>query len=122
MRPKTDYQVDVAEERIASFRQNGFLSIEHITTDEEVEWLNEIYDQLFNQRMGEEQGRCFDLAGPRAHKGREVLPQVLGPEATFPELRESLYFQNARKLAAKLLGVEEDKVTGGGHMILKPAR
>ena len=122
MGQKADYQVDVTEEQIASFRENGFLSIEGITTDEEVEWLQEIYDQLFNQRTGEEQGRYFDLAGPRAHKGREALPQVLGPEAQFPELRESLYFQNARRLASQLLGIESEKVTGGGHMILKPAQ
>ena len=122
MRPTGDFQVDITEEQIAFFRKNGFLSIERITTDEEVAWLKEIYNQLFNQRTGEEQGRYFDLAGPRAHKGREVLPQVLGPEATFPELRESVYFQTAHKLATKLLGVEEERVSGGGHMILKPAQ
>jgi len=121
VRPKADYQVHIANEQISSFRENGFLSIQCITTDEEVEWPKEIYDQLFNQRTGQEQGRFFDLAGPRAHEGRAVLPQLLGPEAQFPELRESLYFHNARKLASKLLGIEAEKVTGGGHMILKPA-
>ena len=122
MRPTTNFQADVTEDQIAFFMENGFLGIERITTDEEVEWLKDIYDQLFEQRTGEEQGRYFDMAGPRTHTGSETLPQVLGPDAKFTELRETVYFRNARTLAAKLLGIEEEKVNGGGHMILKPAQ
>ena len=121
MRPKAEFQVDLTEEQIASFRDNGFLSIERITTDEEVAWLKEIYDRLFDQRAGEEKGLFYDLAAPRAHQGYEVLPQVLGPDLQFPELRESQYYQNAHKLSTQLLGIEE-KVTVGGHMIFKPAQ
>ena len=121
MTPHPAYQVDITEDQTSFFRENGFLSIPRITTDAEVEWLKEIYNQLFDQRTGEEDGRYFDLAGPRAHSGRETLPQVLGPEASFPELRETTYFRNAHQLAAKLLGAESEVVTGGGHMILKPA-
>ena len=53
--------------------------------------------------------------------GRDVLPQVLGPDLKIPELRMSNYFQNALKLGTQLLGVDE-KVSAGGHMILKPAQ
>lgn len=113
--------VDLTDEQVAFFQQNGYLSIPRITTDEEIEWLKGIYDELFTERTGEAQGRYFDLAGPRAHNGQETLPQVLGPEAQFPELRETIYFQNAQRLAAKLLSVATEKVSGGGHMILKPA-
>ena len=121
MRPNATFEVDLTEEQVASYRENGFLSIERITTDEEIEWLKEIYDQLFEQRAGEDKGMYFDLAAPRGHSGREVLPQVLGPDLKIPELRESNYFQNARKLGTQLLGVDE-KVIAGGHMIFKPAQ
>lgn len=121
MKANNNFRVDVSDEQIAFFQENGYLSIPRITTDEEVEWLKGIYDELFTERTGEAQGRYFDLAGPRAHNGRETLPQVLGPEAQFPELRESIYFQNARRLAATLLSVKSEQVSGGGHMILKPA-
>ena len=114
-------QVDLTDEQVAFFQANGYLSIPRITTDEEVEWLKGIYDELFTGRTGEAEGRYFDLAGPRAHNGRETLPQVLGPEAQFPELRETVYFRNAQRFAAKLLSVATDQVSGGGHMILKPA-
>ena len=116
-----NFHVDLTDEQVAFFQENGYLSIPRITTDEEIDWLKGIYDELFTERIGEEQGRYFDLAGPRAHAGQETLPQVLGPEAQFPELRESVYFQNAQRLAAKLLSVEIENVGGGGHMILKPA-
>ncbi len=121
MNNNNDFNVDVTDEQVTFFQENGYLSIPRITTDDEIEWLKGIYDKLFNDRTGEEQGRYFDLAGPRAHTGQETLPQVLGPEGQFPELRESIYFHNARRLAAKLLSVEQEKVGGGGHMILKPA-
>ena len=122
MKPNTDFQVDLTAEDVTFFRENGFLSIDRITTDEEVEWFRGIYDHLFTERVGEEEGRYFDLGGPRAHTGREVLPQVLGPHAAFPELQETVYFRNGRRLTAKLLGIEAEQVNGGGHMILKPAR
>ena len=121
MKFNNDLHVDVTDKQVAFFQENGYLSIPRITTDEEVEWLKGIYDELFTKRTGETEGRYFDLAGPRAHKGRETLPQVLGPEARFPELRETVYFRNAQRLAAKLLRVATEKVSGGGHMILKPA-
>src|SRR5437588_9433064 len=114
------FRPDLTAAQVAFFRENGFLSIERITTEAEIERLREIYDQLFAERFGEAEGQYFDLGGPRAHAGREVLPQVLGPERHFPELRETAYFRNARRLAARLLDLPEQQVNGGGHMILKP--
>ena len=122
MKPATDFPVDLTNEQVAFFRDNGFLSIDRITTDDEVEWLRGIYDRLFTERLGEEKGEYFDLGGPRAHDGREVLPQVLGPERKFPELKETIHYRDAHRLAAKLLGVDEAEISGGGHMILKPPR
>lgn len=114
-------RVDLTEAQIASYCDNGFLSIDRITTDEEVAWLREIYDRLFDERAGEDKGLYYDLAAPRAHRGRELLPQVLGPDLRFPELRDSQYYRNAIRLGTRLLGVGE-KVGAGGHMIFKPAR
>lgn len=122
MRRVADIPTDLTKEQIAFFRDNGYLSIDRITTDAEVEWLRRIYDRLFTERLGEEKGEYFDLGGPRAHDGRDVLPQVLGPERKFPELKETLHYRNAHRLAARLLGVEEAEISGGGHMILKPPR
>ena len=120
MRPTTEFHVDLSDEQVAFFRENGFLSIDRITTDDEIAWLKKIYDQLFIERAGEAKGFFYDLAAPRAHEGRDLLPQVLGPDMRFPELRESQYYRNAVKLGTKLLGVDEE-ISAGGHMIYKPA-
>lgn len=113
---------ELTPEQVRAFREQGFLSIPRITSEAELARLRILYDELFAGRVGEAEGEYFDLGGPRGHAGRDVLPQVLGPERRYPELRETLYFRNARRLAAQLLGVEEATVGGGGHMILKPAR
>jgi hypothetical protein len=120
MNHSKDFEVNVTDEQVAFFRENGFLSLERITTDEEVEWLKTIYDKLFGGRTGEKDGLYFDLAGSRGHAGVETLPQVLGPERSFPELRETLYYHNALHITAQLFDVEMEKLTAGGHMILKP--
>jgi|SaaInl4_135m_RNA_FD_contig_51_1390331_length_3522_multi_4_in_0_out_0_2 hypothetical protein len=120
-RPAVDFEVTLTDDQVAFYREQGYLSIDRITTDEEVEWLREVYDHLFGNRIGEEDGAYFDLGGPRAHSGREVLPQVLGPERVFPELRDTAHFTNARRMSAQLLDLPLDEVNGGGHMILKPA-
>ena len=64
MTSQPSHQVEITEDQASFFRENGFLSIQRITTDAEVERLKEIYNQLFDQRTGEKEGRYFDLAGP----------------------------------------------------------
>ena len=59
--------LDLTDEQKYFYRQNGFLSIPRITTDEEIAWLKTIYDKLFVDRTGEEKGLFYDLAGPRGH-------------------------------------------------------
>ena len=76
-----------------------------ITTDEEVEWLGVAYDLLFEQKVGAFEGGYFDLARSYDAEGDDVLPQVLSPEHRFPQLRETVYFRNARRMASALLGV-----------------
>ena len=53
---KDQFEIDVTEEEIEFFQENGFLSINQITTDEEIDWMKGLYDQLFNDRWGENEG------------------------------------------------------------------
>jgi len=55
--------IKLTNAQIAFYHREGYLSIEAITTPEEVAWLREIYDRLFAQRAGREEGNQFDLAG-----------------------------------------------------------
>lgn len=108
-------------EEIAFFRENGFLRVERITTDEELAWLTVVFDRLFAEG-GPFPGACFDLARPYESAGDDLLPQVLFPERRYPEIRRTLWYQNGRRIAAALLGAEPDALESWGHLILKPAR
>ena len=106
----------VSDEQVAFFRENGFLAIDRITTDEEIVRLRRLYDELSSER-----GRWFDVTRPYGESGEHRLGQRLFPEQQAPELRETLFYSNARAVAVRLLGVDEAELTSWGHMIRKPA-
>jgi len=120
--PASDFEVDATAEDVAFFRANGYLGIERITTDEELAWLGDLYDEVFAERRGGFRGGYFDLSRPYDAAGEDLLPQVLFPERRNPELTRTTYVRNARRIAAALLGVEEARLQHWGHMILKPPR
>ena len=103
--------------RVQRFRDEGFLAVERITSDAEVAWLAEVWDELFADRR-----RWFDTARPFGALDDVRVGQMLFPEAHAPALRETLYFRNARRIAARLLGRDESALEAWGHMVLKPAR
>jgi hypothetical protein len=113
--PRSRFDVDLSDERVAFFRENGFLALERITTDEEIEWLGAIYDGLFVGRSGQ-----FDVSRPYGSRGEHRLSQLLFPEQQVPELRETNYYRNARRAIARLLGVDAAELGAWGHMLRKP--
>jgi len=112
--------IQLSEEQIAFFHDNGYLAIDAITTPDEVALLREVYDRLFAQRAGREEGNQFDLAGTDEDDAEAALPQILNPVKYAPELRHTLYRVNARSIAHQLLGEETQDM--GEHAIFKPAR
>ena len=112
--------ISLSQEQIHSFHEDGFLVLNAITTQEEVAQLREIYDRLFFERTGWDQGSQFDLAGTD-EDDQPRLPQLLGPSRFAPELKDTLYLANARAIARQLLGSDMlDR--NGEHMIYKPPR
>lgn len=110
----------LADDQIEFFRDNGFLTLEAITTKDEVGRMREIYDRLFEQRVGWDRGSQFDLAGTD-EDGQPRLPQLLAPSTFEPQLKDTLYRKNAQAIARQLLGDDmQDKVNE--HMIYKPPR
>ena len=112
--------IRLTQEQIDFFRQNGYLAIPAITTPDEIEWMKEIYDRLFANKTGREEGNQFDLAGTDEDDQEAKLPQILGPARYAPELKESLYHANAVAITQQLLGSEARYL--GDHAIMKPAR
>jgi ectoine hydroxylase-related dioxygenase (phytanoyl-CoA dioxygenase family) len=112
--------VSLTPDQIAFYHANGFLALSVITTQDEVQWMREIYDHLFASRAGREEGNQFDLGGSDEEGKAAVLPQILNPSKYAPELKEGLFRVNAMHVAKQLLG--EQVIPMGEHAILKPAR
>jgi ectoine hydroxylase-related dioxygenase (phytanoyl-CoA dioxygenase family) len=116
------YEVDIDEDQVAFFHENGYLAIDRITTDEEVEWLRDRFDEIFEQRTGGAPGGFFDTARPYDAEGPDLFAQALLPELAIPELRATQFVRNGKRIACTLLGQDPDDVYHWGHMLRKPAR
>lgn len=106
-------------EQIEFFHREGYLAIDAITTQDEIALLRQVYDRIFAERAGREEGNQFDLAGADEEGREAALPQILNPSKYAPELAQSLYMKNAHAICKQLLG--EGAVFMGDHAILKPA-
>lgn len=110
--------VRLQSEQISFFHENGYLSINSITTQSEIERLKEIYDELFASKAGREDGNQFDLGGSDSDDTPAALPQILNPSRYAPDLADTLYKANAIAITKQLLG--DDAEYSGDHAILKP--
>jgi hypothetical protein len=86
------------------FEQDGFLSIDALTTADDIAQIRSLLDPLFDRfdSLGE---RAFDLAGPLAPGVAPKSPEVNEAAVLEPKLRETLAYQRCRKIASQLLGV-----------------
>lgn len=112
--------IDVSQDQVEFFKAQGYLPIDAITTQEEISWMRDVYDELFANRVGREEGMEFDLAGTDEDDAQEALPQILDPLRYAKSFRDTLYVANALAITKQLLG--QDAEYHGSHAILKPAR
>jgi hypothetical protein len=114
--PGRTFEVSPSPREVESFRENGFLAVDRLTTDEELEWLTTIFETVFD----EPNASTFNPGANPGDTGPALLTQSMFPELRFPELLDSTYLRNARKYASALLGLPEESLTTWGHMIRKP--
>lgn len=118
--PKTELSVQPTQQEIESYLENGFLVVDRVTTDEEIDWLAELFEFIFDpanaDRPGAPMSRSYDV-DPEG--GRPLLQQGFMPEFVYPELLNTVYHRNARKYAAALLQVDANEISSWGHMIRK---
>jgi hypothetical protein len=106
-------------QEVSRFQNAGFLAItEPIISPVELDRLRAIYDAMFADRSGREDGNQFDLAGVDDDSRPAGLSQILHPQHYRPDIAGG-YVETVALLARQLLG--EQAVTEIFHAILKPA-
>ncbi|MEZ4664829.1 MAG: phytanoyl-CoA dioxygenase family protein [Caldilineaceae bacterium] len=106
-------------EQIEFFHRNGYLTLDAITSADEVIRLQETYDRIFAARAGRAEGDHLDLVTTDEDDQESVLPQILNPSKYAPELIDTQLRVNAAAIAQQLLG--DAAAFHGDHAIRKPA-
>jgi hypothetical protein len=86
-----------------AFEQDGFLSIEALTTADDIALIRSLLDPLF-ARLDTLGDRSFDLAGQRAAGAPLKVPEVNEAVILEPRLRATHAYARCREIARKLLG------------------
>lgn len=107
-------------DEVAAFHESGFISIPQITTADEVGWIRDACDRLFEQRAGWGTGDLFDFAGTDAPGTALKAPQLSHPSKYEPALLNTHFHASALVMARQLLGPAAQFVFD--HSMLKPAR
>ncbi|MGH3317893.1 MAG: phytanoyl-CoA dioxygenase family protein [Nocardioidaceae bacterium] len=110
--------VTLNAEQVQHYHEHGYLQIDALTSADEVEQLQGIYDRLFETGADVDDRDRIELAGDK--DGPPALPQILNPDHYAPELLETVAYRNAQRVARSLLG-DEVRPTGM-HAIRKPPR
>lgn len=104
-------RVEPSVEQIESFRENGFLVVDRITTDEEIVRLREIFLEIFAK---------IDARSKKDSDNPKWAVQTFMPEMAYPELLDTHFFHNARNFTAALYDLPVGEIGSWGHMIRKP--
>lgn len=107
-------------QQLAFYHENGYLSVDRVAAEEEIDEIRVLYDRMFASRTGRSVGDHYDLAGTDEESKEPNLVQILQPSKYFPELKETALYQNLGKLIRQLLGPEAECF--GDHAINKPPR
>jgi len=109
----------LTEAALASFRRDGFLRVDNLTTTDEIEKLKAVYDRLFAEHRGWREGDLFDMVGRDDREKGLSLPQMLWPSRYEPYLRQTQLYRSACSVAEQLLGPRLENILE--HAIMKPA-
>ncbi len=118
--PDADLTVTPTADEVEFFAENGFLVVDRITTDEEIDWLAELYEHIFDPANTDGPGAPINRGTEDDRSAeRPLLQQAFMPEFRYPQLLETVYNRNARTYAAALLQVDIGELSSWGHMIRK---
>jgi ectoine hydroxylase-related dioxygenase (phytanoyl-CoA dioxygenase family) len=119
-RPTVAFEPKLSADTKAEFWERGFTKVDKITSDEEIDWLRDVYDALFEGGAG-----AFVVKDvmTRIDQQRGVrVSQIIRPENYLPQLKETQFWKNSRRLAAEILDLPLEAMDGWGHMVRKAPR
>jgi hypothetical protein len=87
-----------------AFARDGFLSLDSLTTADDIELIRSLLDPLF-ERFESLGDRAIDYAGRREPGAPPRVPEINQAVILEPRLRQTLAFARCREMARELLGV-----------------
>jgi hypothetical protein len=94
----------LAEQDAECLREQGFFSVQNLTTPEDIAEMKVQLEELFRKRSGEKEGAYTDLIESVDNTDSITSPQILNPVNYAPSLRKTKCFQNGLRIAKQLLG------------------
>src|SRR5688572_12780575 len=94
--PGTTLDVTPTAAEVEFFAVNGYLVVDRITTDEELEWLTVLYEHIFSPEQAAEPGAPVNRSNGAAVENNVVFNQAFFPEMQYPQLLQATYHRNAR--------------------------
>ena len=105
-------------EQIAFYHQHGYLAIDALMPNSEIEKVRGIYDRLFNEDRSNAEADFYDLSSAKKEGGKASIPQIIQPGKYAPALLETQMVANLKAMMKQLHGDETSMV--GDHAINKP--
>ncbi|MBE7555301.1 MAG: phytanoyl-CoA dioxygenase family protein [Anaerolineales bacterium] len=110
-------QVDLLNEQLDQFQEQGYLNLGRITSDAEIESLKEVCAQIVERKTGY---TLAELAQISRFKPQPAPLTVSAPKEMFPALKNTTYYRNALRVVARLLETEETNLISGWRLFIKP--
>ncbi len=95
LKPRRPCGLALSPDQIASYRENGYLTIDQFADPEELARLRRIFAKLFAERAGRDRGYHLDLVGIDEDDSPPLIPQILHPSRLVPELRRAQFLARA---------------------------
>jgi ectoine hydroxylase-related dioxygenase (phytanoyl-CoA dioxygenase family) len=105
-REAEENRIELTREQIEFFNEQGYLSLEALTTPEEVAEIKAALEEMFARRVGEKEGAFLDLVAGADEPEEMSSPQIFNPSNYNAKLHKTRCYRNALHIAKQLLGEE----------------
>ncbi|MBI1335748.1 MAG: phytanoyl-CoA dioxygenase family protein [Phycisphaera sp.] len=95
--------IQLTRDQIEFYHNEGYLVLDKLVDEDEVDRMREVYDRLFESQAGRNNGGFFDL-GSRDEGDKPALPQMMNPSRYAPEIEQFTFRAAAAQIARQLQG------------------